>query len=382
MTTSKPIRIFHVITGLGPGGAERQLANLVLNSDPTRVRHTVVSLLDDGIWGDKLRAGGVEVLSMKFSPGPRSLLRLVALANKIRSVKPDLVQTWLYHADLAGTVATWLAGRPPIIWSLRSSTPRFGAYPTTTKLLIRLLAILSRNVAALIANSEDGLRWHQSVGFRASHLQVIANGIDCREFQPNASAYQEVRRELGLPSDARLVGNPSRHDPMKDYPTMLSAFARVNKDAWLLLAGHGTGQDNALLDRQIAAAGIDGRRVLRLGRRNDVPRILAALDVAVLSSSSEGFPNVVAEAMACGVPCVATDAGDTKLLIGDCGLLVPIADPTALADAIDALLSLDFNARSDLGQRARKRIESQFSVAAMVAAYTRLYENILASSIG
>jgi glycosyltransferase involved in cell wall biosynthesis len=381
--TPRPLKILHVITGLGAGGAERQLATLILNADPARVRHEVVSLIDEGVWGAPLRARGVTVHALGMGNPFTDALAFWRLARLMRRVRADLVQTWLYHADFAGLVAAKLAGAPRPIWTVRCSDMRLEHYSRRTRLLLRLLARLSHAPAAVVANSASGWAWHAALGYRPPRHQVIPNGIDTAAFRPDPEARDSVRAELGIPAGAPLVGNLSRHDPMKDHPTFLQAVAESHTDAWALLAGIGTGPGNPALDRQIAVAGLAPERILRLGERRDVPRLMAALDVAVLSSSfGEGFPNIVAEAMACGIPSLATRVGDTAEVIGDCGRVVAPDDPAVLAHGIAELLALSAEARMALGERARARIESRFSVPAMVAAYERLYGELVGAQVG
>jgi glycosyltransferase involved in cell wall biosynthesis len=374
---TKPIKILHLITGLGAGGAERQLATLALNSDPNRARHEIVSLLDDGIWGARLRAAGTPVHTLKMTRKWAAPLVLPRLVRLCRSSGADIVQSWLYHADLMGLAVAALSGRAAI-WTLRASNLRFDIYGLETRILVRLLAGLSSFPSAIVANAAEGERWHRSIGYRPRRFVVIPNGIDCQSFAPDPEARISVRRELALPDNALLVGNLSRHDPMKDHPTLLASFARVAERSWLLLAGDGTDIRNQALDREIAAAGIPPARILRLGLREDVPRLLAALDVAVLSSwFGEGFPNIVAEAMACGVPSIGTDIGDTARVIGDCGTVVAPGDVSGLAAALARTVALDPAARAELGRRSRARIETQFSVPAMVEGYYSLYRQVL-----
>jgi glycosyltransferase involved in cell wall biosynthesis len=367
---------------LGAGGAERQLASLALNSDPARMVHTIVSLREGGVWAERLRAGGIEVREIGLLNKLLAPLALPDLIRTIRGRRVDLVQTWLYHADLAGWAAARLTGRP-LIWTVRGSHLRPEVYGFETRVLLRLLTRLSKQPRVIVANAVEGERWHRSIGYRARDWAVIPNGIDCQVFCPDPAARADVRAELGLSDAAPLVGNLSRHDPMKDHPTLFAAFRPLAGRAWLLLAGEGMVAGNAALAGQIAAAGIDPARVLLLGPRGDVPRLLAALDVAVLSSAfGEGFPNVVAEAMAVGIPSIGTDIGDTARIIGDCGIVVPVGDAAALSAGIARLLDLAPEARAALAKISRHRVETRFSLPAMVAAYQRLYDAVLAQGKG
>jgi glycosyltransferase involved in cell wall biosynthesis len=373
------IEVLHVITGLGAGGAERQLAMLCQNSDPARIRHQVVSLTGPGIWGARLARAGIPVRCLDLPRGKVSLLAPLRLAAIVRAARPAILQSWLYHADLLGTLAAPLAGRPKLIWSIRCSDMRLELYSPLTRLVVRLLARLSRRPTAVAVNSIAGRRVHEALGYRPRLWRLVPNGIDTDLFRPDETARGSVRAELGLEPDALLVGHFSRHDPMKDHPTGLAAFAEVASRAWLLLAGETTGPDNQALTREIAAAGLDAARVKRLGLRQDMPRLTAALDVALSSSAfGEGFPNILAEAMASGVPCVATRSGDAEMLLGGLAPLAVPGDAAALAAGLESLIALAPAERQALGARLRQRAE-EFSIARMVAAYSDLYDEVLGS---
>lgn len=364
---SHAVKVLHVITGLGSGGAERQLASLVRCSDPGQVTHRVISLMDDGVYGADLRAAGVRLDSLNLRKGHFSPATGLTLARLMRGFKPDLVQTWLYHADLAGLLAAQLAGRPPVVWSLRCSD--MPLHP-----MVRLLSLLSRWPAAVVANSDAGLAAHLRSGYHPRWSCVIPNGIDTEKFRPDPDARAQVRAAFDVPDDVTLVGCFARHDAMKDHAGLLAAFGRLDPSVRLMLAGTGTGPENEVLTAQMVAAGLDPKRLLRLGERRDVPNLQAALDLFVLGSAyGEGFPNAVAEAMACGLPVVATDTGDCRTIVGACGRVVPPRDPISLGDAMAELLALSVDDRSRLGAAARQRVITQWSLSAMVEAYLSLY---------
>ena len=377
------MKVLHVITGLEGGGAERQLVYLLRGSNGIQIQHEVVSLLDGGVYGQDIRATGAELHTLNLARNRFSPLALFRLARLIHRSRPDIVQTWLYHADLIGLLAARLAGRAPVVWTLRSSQLELHHYSKLTGLTIRALSRLSRWPAAILSNSTAGMNAHLAIGYRPRWARVIPNGIDTNMFRPSEQARQEVRAELGIGADTPLVGCIARYDPMKDHLNVFSAFARVAADARLLLAGKGTDPGNHELAGQICLGGLRPEQVIRLGERRDVDRIIAALDILVLGSAfGEGFPNALGEAMACGVPCVATDVGDNAAIIGGCGGVAPPRDPQALADAMSRLLALSSDQRRALGLRAREIIQKDYALSEMVRRYSEVYARFAPQKLG
>jgi glycosyltransferase involved in cell wall biosynthesis len=220
---------------------------------------------------------------------------------------------------------------------------------------------------------------HERLGYTPATWSVIPNGFDVETFRPRDAARPEIRRELGVESSAPLVGLLARFHPMKDHPTFLQAAAKVAStcpDVRFVAAGRGVDSSPALADL-VARLGLRDR-VFLLPERRDAPRFLASLDVAVSASYSEAFPNVVGEAMASGVPCVVTDVGDARLLVGETGSVVPPRDPLALADELKRLLNLDLASRQSLGLRSRRRIVDEFSLPRAAEKYQQLYEDLTA----
>ena len=375
----KLVRVVHLITDLDVGGAERMLAKLVQATDSRRVRHTVVCMLKPGKMADDIRAAGCDVVSLNMKRGgisPRPLLLLVRL---LRRERPDILQTWLYHADLLGTLAGRLAGVPAIVWNIRCSNMDLSQYARSTAFVVSCLARLSRLPASVIVNSYAGRDFHEQLGFRPKRWEVIHNGFDLEVFRPLPKARAELRQELKLPPDATLIGMLARLDPMKDHTTFLRAaagFSRDQPNAHFILAGRGLLPESVALPAAARDPALAGRLHL-LGEREDSARILAALDLATLSSAfGEGCPNVVGEAMACGVPCVATSVGDAAVLIGDTGAIVPPQDPDALAAAWRGLLDKASAERTALSAAARARIAEHFSLPIIQERYMSLYEQL------
>lgn len=361
-----PVEVLHVITDLDVGGAERMLATYLGGPRDPAIRHRVVSLKPEGAFAVPLRQAGIEVTSLGMGrwPNPLALLRLACL---IRRWRPDAIQTWMYHADLIGTLALLLSGRrrrTQLNWGIRCSDMDLGEYGPMLRLVIRACRALSGLPDRIVANSEAGRRFHrETLRYRDTNWLVIPNSVDADRFRPDPAQRAAIRAELGIPPDAPLIGCFARVDPMKDYPGFLAALDRL-PGVHALAAGKDT---EALPPRP---------GLHRLGRRDDVERLYAACDLLVLPSAfGEGFPNVVGEAMACGVVPVATDVGDSRTIVGDVGRIVPPRDPAALAAAVRALLDEPAERRAQRSAAARRRILDTYTAAAGAGAagFDRLF---------
>ena len=370
--------ILHIITSLERGGAETMLAKLTKAMMPLGVRSVVVSLTGAGVYGAELERAGIRVISLEMRRGffnPMALFRLIGI---LKQERPDLIQTWLYHADLLGLVAAKLAGLGPLCWNIRCSDMDMTHYSRLSRWLPRLLGFLSRWPDAVLANSHAGQKIHQQLGYRPRAWYVIPNGFDTEQFRPDARAREEMRAALGVAADAPVIGLVARFDPMKDHQTFLAAariLASRHPSAVFVLAGKGVEPGNPAFADALRG-GVAGRMLL-LGERTDIPQLMNAFDICCLSSLTEGFPNVLGEAMACGVPCVSTDVGDAAWLISDTGLITPPHDPVVLAAAMASLLTLKPEERRQLGSRARQRIVDEFSLPVIARRYYDVYAELV-----
>lgn len=381
------MKILHVITGLDVGGAETTLHRLATTMDAARFPCRVVSLVAPGEMGRRLERDGVGVDSLHMRRGVPSPVGLARLAGMLRSYRPDLVQTWLYHADLLGLVARALAfpmgGRPRLVWNIRCAFMDLARYRRTTALTLRTCAALSRFPDAVVTNSAAARDFHLGLGYAPRRFEIIPNGFDADRFRPDADARLAVRAELGLGEDDLVIGHAARFDPMKDHRTLLLAAgmaARELPGAVLVLAGHGVDRDNERLAAWLAEAGLDPGRIRLLGERPDMERVMAAMDLHVSSSLGESLPNVVGEAMACGVPSVVTDVGDSAALVGDTGAVVGPGDALALARAMVRMAGLGRIGRGALGLAARERVVAGFSPAGAARRYEALYASLCPES--
>lgn len=374
------MRVVHVITGLQVGGAESMLVKLLAGMDRDRFDPAVVSLMSGGPNRDALADLGVPVheLGMRSRfPGPGALSRLAGLAGDL---DPRVVQGWMYHGNLA---ATWLASRAPsrndLYWNIRHSVDDLGDEKALTRLVIRLGARLSNRPAAMVCNSGVSLEQHAALGYRRDGLVMIPNGFDLDRFRPDPGARAAIRAELDVPADAPLVGMVARRHPMKGHADFLQMAALVraeHPEAFFLLAGRGLEAPDRELADLVAAGGLEDA-VRMTGSRPDVPAVMAALDVFVMPSVyGEGFPNVLGEAMACGVPCVTTDVGDAAVVVDDPEAVVARGDAPAMARAVGARLGLGGGERADLARRCRESVRARFALPAICRRYENLYGRV------
>jgi glycosyltransferase involved in cell wall biosynthesis len=374
----RPIRVAHVITTLSTGGAEMMLYRLVRSMDRQRFLNSVISLSGGGAAAEMIREAGVAVKTLDLR-GRNGLRGLAGLVRELWSSRPDVVQTWMYHADLLGGLASLTVPRVPVVWNIRCGRLDRTFDRRSTIWISRLCAAASRMLPARILScSQSACEVHAAAGYARPKMQVIPNGFDTVEFRPDAACRSALRKELGIAPGTLLIGLVARFDRAKDHATFFEAAARVGQQepgVHFVLAGENVTRDNSVLAGWVDKAGIAGRCSL-LGRRQDVARIMAALDIAVSSSVVEGFPNAVGEAMACGVPCAATDAGDSRRLVGETGVLVPVRNPEALAAGILQLIAAGPATRLALGALARRRIQEHFSIASVARQYEQVYEEL------
>jgi glycosyltransferase involved in cell wall biosynthesis len=368
-------RIAHVISGLDTGGAEAMLAKLVGGMDRRRFSNTVISLTDRGQLGEQIESMGITVLTLGTRRGRPDVSALPRLIGLLKTLKPDIVQSWLYHADFLSTVAVKLSGLPILIWNVRCSDMDLTRYSFFTRWVRRILARWSTTPSALVVNSVAGRLQHERLGYHPRRWAIIPNGFDTERFRPDLGTRFSIRSEWHVSDDTVVIALVARVDPMKDHPTFLDAAQHVvmaRRNVCFVLVG----KDTQKLASAIAGKGLE-HHFLVLGYRNDVERLFPAMDILCLSSAfGEGFPNVLGEAMASGVPCVSTDVGDARIIIGDTGCVVPARDSVSLARAVIDLIDRGPLNRAKLGVRARARIETEYSISKIVDQYSAFYTEI------
>jgi glycosyltransferase involved in cell wall biosynthesis len=377
MKRFQPLRVCHLITDLDAGGAERSLVNLLVGIDQREFKCDVVSLITPGAMAKPLIEAGIPVTSLGMRRRRPNPLALLSLLRHLRITRPAILQTWLYHADFMGTIATRIMRPERLVWNVRCSDITHVDAERGTRWLVRSLAALSRRPDAIVVNSLKGQVDHERLGYRPRRWVNIPNGVDFIRFQQRENDRLWLRGQLGIEPNALTIGLVARDHPMKDIKTFLQAASLLLKnqpDRQFVLCGDGLTPDNARLAEILRNLHLE-RHVTLLGQRSDMENIYPALDILALCSIyGEGFPNVLSEAMACGVPCVATDVGDCIEIIGDCGIVVPKRDPEALAKAWEALVERGLQ---EIGVRARRRMVARYGVERMVAQYQSLYRALV-----
>ncbi len=369
------MRILHIISSLHTGGAEAMLYKLAREMDREQFTFAVVSLWDEGRFGPHLEALGIPVTCLHLDRWSNRVSALPVLRRIVRDFDPDCVQGWMYHGNLAASLATYGNGRKRRLgWNMRHSLERLGDEKPTTQLVIRAGAKLSRWTDVVLYNSRTAMRQHEALGFAEKKSQFIANGFLVDEFCPDSRLREQTRRELGIPQSAEVVSLIQRWHPMKDHLGFLEAVAKVRRPGLqVILAGREVDLKNATLVQAIQTLDLESR-VHLLGERQDIVELCNATDVLCTSSfRGEGFPNIIGEAMACGVPCVVTDVGDSGFVIGETGQVVPPRDSEAMAEAIDAQLNVLMERRSEIQKRCRGRIADEFALEKIVSQYAALY---------
>ena len=371
--------VLHAITDLNVGGAEYMLARFLERMSEHEYGHTVISLMPAGAIGPMIEAAGCGVTSAGMSNRLKPI-DFVTLPRLARRVRPDLLHGWMYHGNLAATFISMLSPRPkPVVWSIHHTIADIAFEKRTSRRVFKLLALLSRTPAAISYCSRVAAADHERLGFATARAIVIPNGTNCRLFKPDPEAGKRLRSMLKIPAERLIVGHAARFHPMKDQTCLVRAVSRMVTDGLDVQCvffgdGHVDGPVRAMANE----LGI-GDRVTTVGVRDDLPVLLPGLDIFALCSAwGEAFSLAVSEAMACGVPAVVTDVGDTAWLVGKTGLAVPPRQPEALAAGLSEILRLSPESRQNLGRMARQRIATKFSLALYTERHRELYAEALA----
>lgn len=372
------MKVIHVTTGLHVGGAEMMLLKLLGAMDRQQFAPTVISLVPGGECRTAIEALGIPVHDLGLKPGQVTPGGVLALRRLGKMLTPDVIQGWMYHGNTAATLlAKFVVGEPRLYWNIRHAVHDLGHEKRTTRALIRLGAMASRRPAGIIFNSAVSLQQHAALGYHRDGCLVIPNGFDTAVFKPDPAAGPALRRQLHLAPQTPVVGMVARLHPHKGHLNFLAAAERVHghrPDVHFVMVGSGVTEMDPELGGFLLGKSLRDR-VHLLGPRNDVARLMPGLDLLCVSSVTEAFPNVLGEAMSCGVPCVSTEVGEAAAIIGPTGSTVPADDPAALASGLLELLQLDAAARAALGEQGRRRISERYSLAAVARRFAALYQS-------
>ncbi|HAC66280.1 MAG TPA: glycoside hydrolase [Cyanothece sp. UBA12306] len=345
-----------------------------------RFEPVVISLIDGGPLAEQISALDIPVYSIAMNSRKVTIQGIWRLINLVWQIKPDVIQGWMYHGNLVAQILSILSFKPvPVIWNIRHSVYSLEYEKPRTATIIKLLAKLSSFPKTIIYVSQTSVNQHEQLGYKASKSVMIPNGFNTDVFIPSTDARQKLRQELGLTENALIIGLIARYHPMKDHANFLKAAAILLKeipDVYFLLVGTGLEEENPNFVALLTDLNLTNEKNFYfLGERQDIPYITAGLDISSLVSAwGEGFPNVIGEAMACGIPCVVTDVGDSASIVGDTGKIVPPKQPELLAKAWQELIELGVENRKNLSQKARRRIIELFSLELIVNRYEMLYD--------
>jgi len=371
----KKIKVVHIISGLGQGGAEQALFRLVVEQSAI-VESIVVSLTGQQVFGPALSGKGIRVIDLKFQKFSPNFIGLFKLWKIIREEHPDVVQTWMYHADLIGGVVGRLAGVKKIFWGVVHYNLDKAVTSPLTRIVAGLCAKLSSVIPEKIVScAYEAVNSHTSIGYDPDQFVVIPLGFDAELLQASSELRKQFRTSHNLSDQTIVFGCAARWHPQKDHANLISALGhliRRNHDIVLILVGDGLIKENATLTSQIQENHIPDAMIMRLGRIENMDAFYSSLDLFILPSRGEAFPNVIAEAMSYGVPCIATDVGDVRTVIDNTGWIVPSRAPKQLAEAMDQAVHCFRKDRDAWGQRkitCRQTITERFSLSQMSEAY-------------
>jgi len=373
----KKPKITFIITALGIGGAEMMLFRLLKVLDQKKYDISLITLKSGGALEKEFMDIGIPSLSAELNSAAGLFRGFSKIKRLLKNIQPDIVFCWMYHANLIGGLAAKHCGIKRIYWNIRNSGLKEIWKMPITSAIIEIGALLSGNIPDLIIlNSNQARDNHIRIGYDEFKMRVLHNGINTDDFQPDTKARRFIRKELNVRSTVLLVGMTARFHPQKDHKTFLEAANLIVSkvpNVQFVLCGTNIDESNEKLAAWISEFSLE-EKVLLLGERRDMPKVMGALDLLMLSSAyGESFPNVIAEAMSCEIPCVATDVGDSAFIIGDSGLIVPAENPHALGEA--AVILLTNNAeRIKLGKKARIRIQNVFSIETISKEYEKLFE--------
>ncbi len=376
------MKILHIITGLGDGGAEHTLFKICKYD--IKNEHIVISLKENGKYFSLLKKLGIKVYSLNFKF--YSIIKFIILIRLISYLKPDIVQTWLVHADLLGGISARLAGIKNIIWNIRYSNIQIGKAKLTTILIIRFLSILSYLIPKFIVTvSKKAKKIYELTGYNKKIFKFIPNGYDLSILKSNKHQKINFKKIIRIKENTPLIGNVARYDPQKDHLNLLNALSLIrlkNINFFCVLVGLNINKKNISLVSDIKRLNLS-KHIKLLGQNDNISQVMNGLDLHVLSSSyGEGFPNVVAESMACGTPCIVTDIGDSAYVIGKTGWIVPPKSSIKLARAIEkALIEKDTIKWNKRCNKARLRVKENFSIGNMIKLYNKVWINVYKNNL-
>ena len=374
------MKILHIITSLLDGGAEGVLYRLCSHDKINE--HLVVSLRGQGKYGKLLSKHGIKTYTLNMKPRKFSIFALYKLIKILRNQKADIVQTWLYHADFFGSLAAKIAGANNLIWNIRHSDFNKDRTPKSLLLIVKILAKLSYFLPKkMIFCSKNSIKLHTSIGYQKYKMEYVPNGYDVQKFKPNTLKKSIFKKRVNIKNQITFLGSVARFHPQKDHYNLLQALAIIKKKNIFfkcILVGLGINKRNKILINLIKKLNLENEIILS-GTQKNINKIMNKIDIHILASEyAESFPNVVAEAMAAGTPCVVTNVGDSSLIVGNTGWTVKIRNPKLLAvNIMKAIKKSKSKSWCNNCQAARNRIVNNFTIEKMISKYNKVWQQTL-----
>jgi len=364
-----------LITGLGQGGAETMLYRLLSNMDNNRFENIVISMTDKGVFAEKIEHLGIPVYCLNMKRNLSSIVAIWRYHRLLKKHHPDIVQAWMYHANAFAMMARFFLSKHQVIFNIRRSLDNKTNLKWLTRCALKFNAWLSPWAVAVIYNSQWSQMQHQQTGFCADNAVYIPNGFDLNVFKPSEVIYKKFRVKHHLNECSKIVGMIARFHSDKNHQGFVEVAKRIadsanSESVFFVLAGKGCHINNQPLLEWIKNAHLEDRFIL-LGSVESI-QVLPAFDVYLSTSWVEGFPNVIGEAMACGVPCVATDVGDTKMIVSTHGYTVAAGQYDELAQQVIFLLKEAGSAQ----ENRRQSVTDRYDLSKTVAYYEQLYVKV------
>ncbi len=362
------IKVLHIITGLGPGGAQSCLLSILKNKDKN-ISHGVISLGRGDIYEEKIKNLTEFYVKCPISFSPKFFLQIYNVYKAIKLFSPNIIQTWLYHSDLIGTIVyMFLKNKPKLVWTIRCSDMA-GRYDKGMNFLfLKLLSILSFLPEKIIYNSKSGIKSHQARGYKKEKSTLIYNGVNTKIFKKIKN--NNFREKLGVNKNIFLFGLIARDDPIKGHEDFLKAISLVSNSHGILVGDGITSSDR--IRNKIDMLNIS-HKVSLFEQNDDIQNIMSSLDALVSASYSEGFPTVIAEAMSCETPIIATNAGDSSEIIGKLDAIYKAGNHIELSNKMKIFTRNTEIIRKKIGKDLRERVKTHFTSEIMHNRYNQTY---------
>lgn len=371
------LKLVHLIIGLDNGGAENMLLKLLSTLDQNKYELIVISMMGEGVLGNLIKQHVSKLYTLNLHEKENRIKKLKKFYNIIKIERPHILQTWMYHADFSGIVIKLLFPNINLVWNIRHSKFIKHVDKKRTIFLAKICGILSCIPNVIICGSESAYESHLKLYYSKKKMIVVPNGFDLQVFYPDLAVKNSIRDQFHIPREATVFGHVGRYHPLKNHENLLRSFSHLqqkHKECYLILCGNNVDLRNEQLNSLLFK--LELTNVLMLGDRRDIPSIMKSFDALLLPSFSEGFPNVLGEAMATGLPCIVSDVGDSKSIVGQTGYIIENNDVKGLIDCLERFINLSYSGRQKLSLLARTRITDSFSIQAISRNYDTIYSNL------